>query len=72
MTESIELTVTIDGTTYSVRCDVPSVLRSSSGPMSIRSALTPAVSELLDRLSKVLDINLPYPRIGRDDLRPSA
>ena len=76
MKESIELTVTVTGTTHPVRCEVPSVLTASSGPMSIRAALEPSVLQLLDRMAQILDARMDHPRAvvvdrGRD-LKPSA
>lgn len=58
MSEFVELSVTVDGTTLPVRCALPSTLKSSFGPMSIRSALEPATLRLLDRMVEILDINL--------------
>ena len=67
MTESIELIVTVNGTTFPVRCDLPSVLIASDGPMSIRSALEPSVCLLLDRMVEILDVRMERPRIARVD-----
>lgn len=76
MTESIELIVTINGTQYPCRCDLPAVLKASSGPMSIRSALEPSVRQLLDRMVEILDVRMEHQRavvVDRgSDLRPSA
>lgn len=76
MTESIELNVIVNGTEYPVRCDLPSVLQASSGPMSIRAALEPSVLQLLDRMVTVLDTRMEHPRVvvvdREHDLKPSA
>jgi hypothetical protein len=76
MTESIEMNVTVNGTQYPVRCELPSTIKASSGPMSIRAALEPAVLQLLDRMVTVLDTRMEHPRVvvvDRDHyLKPSA
>lgn len=76
MKESIDLTVMVDGTQYPVRCDLPSVLKASSGPMSIRAALEPSVLQLLDRMVQILDTRMEHPRAAvvdhGHDLKPSA
>lgn len=76
MTDFIELTVTVNGTTYPVRCELPSSLKASSGPMSVRSALEPCVMQLLERMVQMLEQWMPHPRVAvveaNNDLRPSA
>ena len=76
MTESIELIVTVNGIQHPCRCDLPAVLKASTGPMSIRSALEPSVRQLLGRMVEILDARMDHPRSvvvdHYNDLKPST
>jgi hypothetical protein len=76
MTDQIELSVTVNGMTYSVRCKLQSTLLASSGPMSIRAAIAPLQRELCDRMVEILDARMEHPRVViqevGNDLTPSA
>lgn len=68
--DSIELIITVNGTRYPFRRDLPLVVRASTGRMSIRAGLEPvtdqmleqALAELVDMAVIVLDHQMPHPR----------
>lgn len=67
---TIRLIITIQGKEYHVVKALPSVVRASSGPMSVRAGLEPAVlrmmeqalESLMDAAVVVLDDGMPRPR----------
>ena len=69
--DSIEMTLTIKGLRFHFKRELPSVVRSSSGSMSIRAGLEPiairllheAMDELLYDATISLDHAMPHPRI---------
>lgn len=71
MKDSIELVITVNGTRYPFRRDLPLIVKASSGRMSVHSAIEPitnlmlfeALDQLLDMAVIVLDNNMPYPRL---------
>ena len=68
--DSIELIINMAGHRWRFERELPSVVRSSSGRMSIRAGLEPvtdkmlqqALSELVDMAVIVLDQQMPHPR----------
>jgi len=70
MKDSIDLIITVNGTRYLFRRDLPIVVKASSGRMSVRAGLEPitagmveeAVDQLLDMAVIILENNMPHPR----------
>lgn len=54
MNDYIELSITRNGETLSVREPIPAMLRCSSGIMSCTSAICPAVDRLTQRMGELI------------------
>ena len=68
--DTIRLIITIQGKEYHVVKALPSVVRASSGPMSVRAGIEPAgrrmmeqaIGSILEEAAMVLDDGMPRPR----------